>query len=220
VRLAGEDKAAGIRPGNLRLVHYNVRLTDPGHQDKPQEQGVGSMFVQSYYSSDEIRWLANVVAFRSEDVQKEGAQYHSSEWRTVPEKDKDYDAVVCSIVLNPQTGLAMSKEDATPQEVKDTSKSSESVTQTQPDTDQPVLRCTCCEWCRLSLQCNRQSCKDKVTLCIRHSIRVKEAAAADAKLPHCTDVRCFGRSGCAVQSEWGPYRTCTSGTSSASAGRL
>ena len=97
------------------------------------------MFVQSYYGSDEIGWSANVVAFRSEDVQKEGAQYHSSEWRTVPENDRDYDAVACNIVLNPRTGLAMSKEDAVPQEVKDTSESSESATQTQPYTDQPVL---------------------------------------------------------------------------------
>ena len=141
------------------------------------------MFVQSYYGSDEIGWSAKVVAFRSEDVQKEGAQYHSSEWRTVPEKDKDYDAVACNIVLNPRTGLAMSKEDAAPQEVTDTSESSESATQTQPDSDQPVLRCTCCEWCRLDLQCNRQSCKDKVALCVRHGIGIKEAAAADAKLP-------------------------------------
>ena len=37
---------------------------------------------------------------------------------------------------------------------------------------------------------------------------MKEAAAADAALPQCTDQQCFGRSGCMVQSEWGTQIIC------------
>ena len=96
------------------------------------------MFLQSYHGLDEIGWLAKVVAFRSADVQKEGAHYHSSEWRIVPEQDKDYGAVACSIVLNPRTGLIMQDDDDTKQEATDKSKLSKSAPQTQPDTDQPV----------------------------------------------------------------------------------
>ena len=110
---------------------------------------------------------AQVVVFKEEDVQTEGVHYQSSEWRTVPEENKDYGAVACSIVLNPRTGMIMESDDGTENETIEKSNQSVLARQTRPDTDQPERACTCCEWCKLDLPCNRRSCKGKVVICIK-----------------------------------------------------
>ena len=173
VLLAGETDPVAIRPVNLRPVNYSAMFAAPGHRDRPQERSGNS--------------TAQVVVFKEADVQTEGAHYQSSEWRTVPEENKDYGSVACNIVLNPRTGMIMESDDGTENETIDKSSQGVVARQTRPDTDQPERVCTCCEWCKLDLPCNRRSCQGKVAICIKHGIGVKEAAAADAALPQCTD---------------------------------
>ena len=43
-------------------------------------------------------------------------------------------------------------------------------------------------------------------LCFKCNVGVKEAVAADAEKPHCTNEACFGRSGC--QQSWGDRMIC------------
>ena len=182
VRLAGRNVAAGIRPENLRPVRCSAaQLADPGYRDKPQELRVDSGLVQVHRGSGDNGRSANVVTFKSEDIQKEGAYYRSTELDEESSDEDmsneahgcgfgghgvgcacDFGSVACNIVLHPRTMVAVSKEDAwwLPQEEKDASESvkpSEPAARPLPDSDQPVLRCTCCEWCRLQLQCNRSS---------------------------------------------------------------
>ena len=188
VLLAGETEAIAIRPVNLRPV-YTAIFAPPGHRDKPRERdGNGA---------------ANVVVFEPADVQKEGARYESSAWRTVPE-ERDYESVACSVV--PSAGT----KNKTKEETADTdgpTKQGVLALQAWPCTDQPERVCTCCEWCKGAEQpCNRWACKGKMPLCIKHGVGVKEAAAADAKKRHCTDEACFRRSGCT--QGWGDRIIC------------
>ena len=199
VLLAGETVPVAIRPDNLRPVNYSAMFAAPGHRDRPQERSGNS--------------TAQVVVFKEADVQTEGAHYQSSEWRTVPEENKDYGSVACNIVLNPRTGMIMDSDDGA--EKGTINKPGEGVVarQTRPDTDQPERMCTCCEWCKLpngqlELPCSRSCCQGKVAICIKHGIGVKEAATADAALPQCTEQQCFGRSGCTEQLEWGTQVIC------------
>ena len=175
-------------------MYYTARFAAPGHRDRPQERCGNS--------------TAQVVVFKPADVQTKGAHYQSSEWRTMPEENKDYGSVACSIVLNHRTGMIIESSAGTENETIDKSNQSVLALQTRPDTDQPERVCTCCEWCKLDLPCNHQSCKGKVVICIKHSVRVKEAAAADTDLQHCTDKECFSQSGCTIQSEWGTQIIC------------
>ena len=73
--------------------------------------------------------------------------------------------------------------------------------QTWADTDQLERMCMC------------HSCwQGKVAICIKHSIRMKEAAAAGTALLQCIEQQCFSQSGCMVQSEWGTQVICQMST--------
>ena len=92
VLLAGEAEPVAIRPDNLRPLSYSAMFVAPGHRDKPQERA------------------AHVVVFKDADVQTGGASYESSEWRAVPEENKEYSDVASNLVLNPRTGMIMDSD--------------------------------------------------------------------------------------------------------------
>ena len=128
VLLAGKAKPVAIRPDNLRPLDYSAMFAAPGHRDKPQER------------------TAHVVVFKEADVQTDGASYESSEWRTVPEKNKEYSDVASNLVLNPWTGMIMDSDGGAENGTVNKPGGGVVVVRTLPDTDQPELRCTCCEW--------------------------------------------------------------------------
>ena len=82
---------------------------------------------------------AQVVVFKEADVQTDGASYESSEWRTVPEENKEYSDVASNLVLNPRTGMIMDSDGGAENGTINKPGGGVVVVRTLPDTDQPEL---------------------------------------------------------------------------------
>ena len=181
VLLVGETEPIAVRPVNMHSIYTSI-FSPPVYRERPREQEGGG-----------VPGTANVAVFEPQDVPMEGARYESS---------------AASVVSS--AGEVDGTENKTREAAGTDGQADQSWLPQQPQSyaEQLERECTSCGWCSGTpgQPCKRWACAGRVPFCIKCNVGVKEAAAADAKRPYCTDEICFGRSGC--QQGWGGQMIC------------